>query len=178
VPSHTVSSDFSLWGVSVCVLCGSPMWPSPPVVGPLWGPPLCVGPLCGSPVRVPCVGPLCGSLLCGSPVWVRRRAASSCIYSRDASRSFTRSRLPLACQLACRCCVFFVNVNTFPRFLLLEFACSSRTQRYYAPPTSLLRAAQHHYYAPPWKACPPRLRSALRFGTSIACPTTNVAPLN
>jgi len=56
--------------LSVCVLCGSPVWPSPPVVGPLWGPPLCVGPLCGSPVRVPCVGPLCGSPLCGSPVWV------------------------------------------------------------------------------------------------------------
>jgi len=51
--------------LSVCVLCGSPVWPSPPVVGPLWGPPLCVGPLCGSPVRVPCAGPLCGS-----PVWV------------------------------------------------------------------------------------------------------------
>jgi len=58
------------WQLSVCVLCGSPVWPSPPVVGPLWGPPLCVGPLCGSPVRVPCVGPLCGSPLCGSPVWV------------------------------------------------------------------------------------------------------------
>jgi len=54
-----------LTALSVCVLCGSPVWPFPPVVGPLWGPPLCVGPLCGSPVRVPCVGPLCGS-----PVWV------------------------------------------------------------------------------------------------------------
>jgi len=61
--------------MSVCVLCGSPVWPSPPVVGPLWGPPLCVGPLFGSPVWVswvpsvwiPCVGPLCGS-----PVWVPR----------------------------------------------------------------------------------------------------------
>jgi len=31
--------------VSLCVLCGSPVWPSPPVVGPLRGPPLCVGPL-------------------------------------------------------------------------------------------------------------------------------------
>jgi len=30
----------------VCVLCGSPERPSPPVVGPLWGPPLCMGP-CG-----------------------------------------------------------------------------------------------------------------------------------
>ena len=78
------------WKLSVCVLCGSPVWPSPPVVGPLWGPPLCVGPLFGSPVWVPCVGPLCGSpvwvpcvgplcvgplcvgLLCGSPVWVPR----------------------------------------------------------------------------------------------------------
>jgi len=42
--------------LSVCVLSGSPVWPSPPVVGPLWGPPLCVGPLwvgyCR--VRVPC----------------------------------------------------------------------------------------------------------------------------
>ena len=64
--------------LSVCVLCGFPVWPSPPVVDPLWGPPLCVGPLCGSPVRFPCVGPLCGSPvrfpcvgpLCGSPVWV------------------------------------------------------------------------------------------------------------
>jgi len=44
--------------MSVCALCGSPAWPSPPVVGPLWGPPLCVGPLwVGSSscrVRVPC----------------------------------------------------------------------------------------------------------------------------
>ena len=87
----------------MCVLCGSPVWPSPPVVvvGPLWsvGPsPLCavwvpcVGPLCGSPVApvwvpsvwVPCVGPLCGSLVALRP---------SGIYSRDVSRSlFTRSR--------------------------------------------------------------------------------------
>ena len=80
--------------LSVCVLCGSPVWPSSPVVGPLWGPPLCVGPLFGSPVWVPCVGPLCGS-----PVWVpcvgpsARRVASCGIYSRDVSRSFTRSRL-------------------------------------------------------------------------------------
>jgi len=81
--------------LSVCVLCGSPVWPSPPVVGPLWGTPLCVGPLYGSPlwvpsvwvpsVWVPCVGPLCGSL---GP---SRRVP--CIYSRDVSRSFTRSRL-------------------------------------------------------------------------------------
>ena len=89
--------------VSVCVLCGSPVWPSSPVVGPLWGPPLCVGPLCWSPVWVPCVGPpcvgpLCVGPLCGSPVWVlcvgpsARRVASCGIYSRDVSRSFTRSR--------------------------------------------------------------------------------------
>jgi len=58
------------WCLSMCVMCGSSVWLSPPVVGPLRGPPLCVGPLCGSPVRVPCVGPLCGSPLCGSPVWV------------------------------------------------------------------------------------------------------------
>jgi len=31
--------------VSMCVLCGSPAWPSPPVVGPLLGPSLYVGPL-------------------------------------------------------------------------------------------------------------------------------------
>jgi len=60
--------------LSVCVLCGSPVWPSPPVVGPLCGPPLCVGPLFGSPVWVPCVGPLCVGPLCGSPVWVPRSA--------------------------------------------------------------------------------------------------------
>jgi len=29
--------------LSVCVLCGSPVWPSPPVVGSLRGPPVCVG---------------------------------------------------------------------------------------------------------------------------------------
>jgi len=79
----------------LCVFC----------VGPLCGPPLrwwvlcgalpsvwvpCVGPLCGSPVWVPCVGPLCVGSLCGSPVWV---VALRCgIYSRDVSRSFTRSR--------------------------------------------------------------------------------------
>jgi len=55
-------------------------------------------PLCGSPVGVPCVVPLCGSPLCGSPEWVpcgglsSRRVASCGIYSRDVSRSFTRSR--------------------------------------------------------------------------------------
>jgi len=92
-------------GVSVCVLCGSPVWPSPPVaVGPLWGPPLCVGPLCGSPVRVPCVGPLCGSPLCGSPVWVpcvgpSSRCVPCGIYSRDVSRSFTRSRSSASWQV-------------------------------------------------------------------------------
>jgi len=60
------------WIVSLCVLCGSPLWPSPPVVGPLGGPPLCVGPLwVGSPS--------CRLLvLCG-------------IYSRAVSRSCTRS---------------------------------------------------------------------------------------
>jgi len=31
--------------MSVCVMCRSPAWPSPPVVDPLRGPPLCVGPL-------------------------------------------------------------------------------------------------------------------------------------
>ena len=37
--------------MSVCVLCGPPVWPSPPVVGPLRGPLLCVGPLwAGSPL--------------------------------------------------------------------------------------------------------------------------------
>jgi len=74
--SHTDTDTETL---SVCVLCGSPVWPSPPVMGPLWGPPLCVGPLFGSPVWVPvwvpsvwvpCVGPLCGS-----PVWVPRPVA-------------------------------------------------------------------------------------------------------
>jgi len=100
--------------VGPSLLCGSPVWPPPPVVGPLWGPPLCVGPLCGSPVWVLCVGPLCvGPLcvpLCGSPVWVPcvgplcgssvwvpcvgplPRCVPCGIYSRDVSRSFTRSR--------------------------------------------------------------------------------------
>jgi len=41
--------------MSVCVLCGSPVWPSPPVVGLLRCPPLCVGPLWvgSSPVVFP-----------------------------------------------------------------------------------------------------------------------------
>jgi len=52
--------------VSVCVLCGSPVWPSPPVVGPLCPPP----PLCGSPVWVPCAGPLCGSPVQVPSLWV------------------------------------------------------------------------------------------------------------
>jgi len=67
---------------SVCVLCGSPVWPSSPVKGPLWGPPLCVGlevpcvgPLCGSPVWVPSVWVPCVGPLCGSPVWVPRPVA-------------------------------------------------------------------------------------------------------
>ena len=123
----------------MCVLCGSSVWSSPPVVGPLLGPPLCVGPLCGSPVRVPCVGPLCGpplrwlvlcgalpsvwvpcvgplcgsplcGSLCGSPVWVPRRAAACGIYSRDVSRSFTRSRLQLSDSAAI--CMPRVHPNT------------------------------------------------------------------
>jgi len=37
----------------MCVLCGSPVWPSPPVVGPLRGPPLCGSPVGGVlPCRV------------------------------------------------------------------------------------------------------------------------------
>jgi len=89
-----------------CCLCGS-------CVGPLCGPPLrwwvlcgalpsvwvpCVGPLCGSPVWVPCVGPLRN----GSTVWVpcvgpSSRCVSCGIYSRDVSRSFTRSRSRVTC---------------------------------------------------------------------------------
>jgi len=95
--THSVQRLLAV-GACLCVFC----------VGPLCGPPLrwwvlcgalpsvwvpCAGPLCGSPVWVPCVGPLCVGPLCGSPVWVPRCAASCCIYSRDASRSFTRSRL-------------------------------------------------------------------------------------
>jgi len=103
--THSVQRLLAV-GACLCVFC----------VGPLCGPPLrwwvlcgalpsvlvpCVGPLCGSPVRVPCVGPLCVGPLCGSPVWVPRRAASYCIYSRDASRSFTRSRLISTSFRAC-----------------------------------------------------------------------------
>ena len=77
-------------------------------VGPLCGPPLRWWVLCGAlpsvwvpclgPLGVPCVGPLCVGPLCGSPVWnpcvgpSARRVASCGIYSRDVSRSFTRSR--------------------------------------------------------------------------------------
>jgi len=67
----------------LCVFC----------VGPLCDPPLRWWVLCGAlpSVRVPCVGPLCGS-----PVWVpcvgpSSRCVSCGIYSRDVSRSFTRS---------------------------------------------------------------------------------------
>jgi len=78
---------------SVCVPCvalpsggRSSVGPSPLCGSPVWVP--CVGPLCGSPVWVPsvwvpCVGPLCGSLVALRPCG---------IYSRDVSRSFTRSR--------------------------------------------------------------------------------------
>jgi len=64
---------------------GSSVGPSP-----LYGSPV-------SPVRVPCVGPLCVGPLCGSPVWVpcvgpSSRCVPCGIYSRDVSRSFTRSR--------------------------------------------------------------------------------------
>ena len=49
--------------VSVCVLCGFPVWPSPPGVGPLRGPPLCVGPLWvpPPPYRVPVSRGICSS---------------------------------------------------------------------------------------------------------------------
>jgi len=65
---------------------GSSVGPSPLCGSPVWVP--CAGPLCGSPVWVhsmwvPCVGPLCGSLVALRPCG---------IYSRDVSRSFTRSR--------------------------------------------------------------------------------------
>jgi len=85
--------------LSVCVLCGSPVWASPPVVGPLWGPPLCVGPLCGSPVWVPCAGPLCGSPVWVPSVWVPcvgplcgslvalRHVASTCVMSPARSHA-------------------------------------------------------------------------------------------
>ena len=84
------------------LVCVCPVW-APCVALPSGGG-SSVGPspLCGSPGWVPCVGPLCGSSLCGSPVWVpcvgpsTRRVASCGIYSRDVSRSSTRSRLPLA----------------------------------------------------------------------------------
>jgi len=56
---------------------GSSVGPSPLCGFPLWVP--CVGPLCGSPVWVPCVGTSARCVPCG-------------IYSRDVSRSFTRSR--------------------------------------------------------------------------------------
>jgi len=39
-PHTQCPATFRCGGVSVCVLCGSPVWPSPPVVGPLWGLPL------------------------------------------------------------------------------------------------------------------------------------------
>jgi len=65
--------------LSMCVLCGSPVWPSSAVVGPLWGPPLCMGPLCVGPLWV------------GPP---SRRVRVPCgIYSRNVSRSCTRSRI-------------------------------------------------------------------------------------
>ena len=49
--------------MSVCVLCGSPVWPSSPVVGPLRGLPLCVGPLWmgSSPVVFPFPRGICSS---------------------------------------------------------------------------------------------------------------------
>jgi len=47
---RTWKRDSNSCRLSACVLCGSPVWPSPPVVGLLWGPPLCVGLLwVGSP---------------------------------------------------------------------------------------------------------------------------------
>ena len=97
----------------LCVFC----------VGPLCGPPLwwwvlcgalpsawapCVGPLCGSPVWVPCVGPHCVGPLCGS-----LDALHPCgIYSRDVSRSFTRSR-SFYSYLACFVNTFTLNIYGF-----------------------------------------------------------------
>jgi len=88
--THSVQRILAV-GACLCVFC----------VGPLCGPPLRWWVLCGAlpSVWVPCVGPLCrGSPLCGSPVWVpcvgpSSRCVSCGIYSRDASCSFTRSRL-------------------------------------------------------------------------------------
>jgi len=61
---------------------GSSVGPSPLCGSPVWVP--CVGPLCGSPVWVPCVGP-------------SSRCVPCVIYSREVSRSFTRSRSDCAC---------------------------------------------------------------------------------
>ena len=49
--------------MSVCVLCGSLVWPSPPVVGPLRGPPLCVGPLWVEPSPVAFLFPVASFLV-------------------------------------------------------------------------------------------------------------------
>ena len=105
--------------LSVRVLCGSPVWPSPPVVGPLWGPPLCVGPLCGSPVRVPCVGPLCRSPLCGTPVWVPCVGPSSrCVHvasirvmspARSHAPAQESPRIHMNINMAAPCvCIFII----------------------------------------------------------------------
>jgi len=81
VPSHTVSSNFSLAvGACLCVFC----------VGPLCGPPLRWWVLCGAlpSVWLPCVGPLCGS-----PVWVPKSANP---WRRERKRSRAMSRAVLS----------------------------------------------------------------------------------
>jgi len=86
-------------------------------------------PLCGSPVWVPCAGPLCGSPvwgpLCGSPVWVSCVGPSSpcvpCgIYSRDVSRSFTRSRSQITCVYLYMCILFRLDTKDAPQLFFVS----------------------------------------------------------
>ena len=76
--------------MSVCVLCGSPVWPSPPVVGPLWGSPLRVGP------------PWVGSPSCRFPT-SRGTCSSSCLPLALTPRSTYTHYTSMASFYYCSC---------------------------------------------------------------------------
>ena len=77
--------------MSVCILSGSPVWPSPPVVGPLRGPSLCVGPLWVGVGSTPVVFPFPVATVPCLASRSRSRSRSIDVYIAEGPPEFTRN---------------------------------------------------------------------------------------